>query len=295
MTNEALPFTVIIPAHNEEAVIGRCLTILRKDAPRQGPMQIIIAANGCSDRTVEVAKAAAPDALVLDLPVGSKTIAMNVAGNHALHFPRIYLDADVQCDYASLVALADALRQPGVMAASPALRMDLSKSSNLIRAYYRVWLTQPYVKRAMVGSGCFGLSREAYERIGEFPEIVGDDIWVHSRFAESERRNVRNDRAGNPVFFLVSPPRRTGDQIRVEARRRLGNQQLLRLHPSPHRMPSHGLADLLSALRQPTGIFDIAIYLGIKTAVYLRAEWLKRQSSSITWERDLGAREVSAP
>ena len=136
---EALPFTVIIPAHNEEAVIGRCLRTMLQDAPAGHAMQIIVAANGCSDRTVEVARAVAPSATVLDLPVGSKTGAINEANRAAFHFPRIYLDADVECGYASLLALAEIIRLPDVMTAAPSIRMDLSRSNALMRAYYRAW------------------------------------------------------------------------------------------------------------------------------------------------------------
>lgn len=285
-------FTVIIPAHNEEAVIARCLDTLLADAPEDSMMQVIVAANGCADDTVAIARRTAPGALVLDLPVGSKTAAMNAANREALHFPRIYLDADVQCSFASLQAVAQVLREPGVMAAAPALRMDLSRSNWLARAYYRVWLTQPYVKRALVGSGCFGLSQAAYERIGDFPPITGDDIWVYSRFPEVERRNVASDFAGRPVWFLVSPPRRAIDQIRVETRRRLGNEQVLRDYPSPHYAGSNNAGDLRDALRDGASVLDVIIYLAIKALVRLRVKRARRQRKEIMWERDLAAREI---
>lgn len=285
-------FTVIIPAHNEESVIVRCLETVQRSAPRDRAMQIIVAANGCTDRTVERAQGIAPDALVLDLPKGGKAAAMNAANREAKFFPRIYLDADVQCDFASLAALVEALNQPGVMAASPKIEMDLSKSNAFVRSYYRVWLTQPYVTQAMVGSGCYGLSEAAYSRIGDFPLITGDDIWVHSRFTEDERRSVSKDRFGNPVSFLVSPPRRAIDQIRVETRRRLGNEELLRLHPSPHFTGSNRPADLSDALAAGATRFDIGVYLAIKAIARARAAWAKFRKQGIVWERDLAAREV---
>lgn len=285
-------FSVIIPAHNEEAVIARCLNGLLGSAPADHAMQIVVAANGCTDRTVEIARAVAPGAVVLDIAEGSKTNAMNEAHKVATAFPRIYLDADVQCTYASLSALAKVLSEPGVMAASPALRMDLSRSSALVRAYYRVWLTQPYVKDAMVGSGCFGISRAGYERIGDFPKITGDDIWVHSRFAEAERRNVARDDAGEPVYFLVSPPRRAIDQIRVETRRRLGNEQVLKDHPSPHYRGSNRPGDLRTALAEGASLVDVVIYLGMKAIARWRANRAKRRSATIVWERDLAARQT---
>lgn len=291
MTNPDCDFTIIIPAHNEEAVIERCLSTLLRDAPATERAQIIVAANGCSDRTVELARAAAPDALILDLPQGSKTLAMNEAHKKALFFPRIYLDADVQCSYNCLVAVANELRKPGVMAASPALKMDLSRSSKLMRSYYRVWLALPYAKSNMVGSGCFGISQAGYEQVGDFPPITGDDIWVHSRFLESERRNIASDAGGNPVFFTVSPPRRAIDQIRVETRRRLGVEEVLRQYPSPHFNGSNQASDLRTALKEGVSVADVAVYLGIKLIARLRANWSKTRSQEIVWERDLAARE----
>lgn len=289
---DAIPFTVIIPAHNEEAVIKRCLETVLAQAPHDHAMDIIVAANGCNDRTAEIAREVAPQATVLDIAEGSKTIAMNTAHKSAKHFPRIYLDADVQCGYWSLLAVAKALTEPGVMAASPALKLDLSRSNALMKAYYRVWMTQPYVKRAMVGSGCFGLSSQAYERIGDFPKITGDDIWVHSRFAENERRSLSHDSEGRPVHFVVSPPRRAIDQIRVETRRRLGNEQVMRDHPSPHYAGSNRPGDLRDALREGASIVDVAIYLSIKAIVRLRVQQAKGKQKDIVWERDLSAREA---
>ncbi len=198
----------------------------------------------------------------------------------------------MQCDYQSVLALAAELGKPGVMAASPALRVDLSRSNRFIRSYYRVWVTQPYVTNRMVGSGCYGLSREASMEIGPFPMIIGDDIWVHSRFAEEERRNVSRDAEGREVFFVVSPPRTAFDQIRVETRRRLGNQELLRLHPSPHYSGSNKAADLPLALKKGASVFDVAVYLGIKILARLRIEMVKRRSKTIVWERDTAAREA---
>lgn len=286
------PFTLIIPAYNEEAVIARCLNAVLEQAPDDHGMQIIVAANGCKDRTVAIARATCPEALVLDIREGSKSRAMNAANREARHFPRLYLDADVQCSYAALEAVARTLSEPGVMAASPAIRMDLSHSNWLIRAYYRVWLTQPYVTRAMVGSGCFGLSQEGYERIGDFPDITGDDIWVYSRFTEDERRNVAFNAAREPVWFTVSPPRKALDQIRVEARRRLGNEEVRRDYPSAHYDGSNTPGDLRLALRNGASALDIGAYLAIKAAARLRARQSRKKSAAIVWERDLGAREL---
>ncbi len=286
------PFTVIIPAHNEASVIARCLAAITASSPPSHQTQIIVVANGCHDDTVAIARKAAPQALVLDLLEGSKTAAMNRAGRDARYFPRIYLDADVQCSFQTLHTLAEVLNEPGVMAASPKLKMDFSRSNWLVKAYYRVWLTQPYVTQGMIGSGCFGISKAGFEVLGDFPPITGDDVWVHSRFALKERRNISQDKNGNPVSFLVSPPRRAIDQIRVETRRRLGNAEVHRRYPSPHSSGSNAPGDLAIALKNGASILDVAVYLAIKAIVRFRASRIMKTQGGIVWERDLKAREV---
>jgi hypothetical protein len=143
----------------------------------------------------------------------------------------------------------------------------------------------------MVGSGCFGLSEAGYAQIGDFPPIVGDDIWVHSRFTQAERRNVAQDEDGQAVWFTVSPPRTIGDQIRVETRRRLGNEEVLARYPASHFKGSNSAGDLRTALAEGAGILDVGIYLTVKLITRIRAAQTKRRSQTITWERDLAARE----
>lgn len=286
------PFSVIIPAHNEEAVIGRCLDALYRDAPADNLPEVIIAANGCSDRTVEIARAKAPGATVLDLPPGSKVIAMNEANKLARATPRFFLDADVQCSFASLAATANALRQPGVMAASPALRMDLSRCDGWVRAYYRVWLTQPYVADRLVGSGLFGLSAEGLEIMGVIPPTFADDTWVRTRFSYDQRRNVAEDEAGQPVFFTVSPPRTLSDLVKIEARRRIGSEQVLNLYPSPHNTKINKPGDLKAALSNGASPLDIAIYLAIKAVALGRYRWNVMRGKAPVWVRDINARSA---
>lgn len=293
MTSGAAPFSVIIPAHNEEAVIGRCLEALLRDAPADALPEIIVAANGCKDGTVAIARQLAPHATVLDLPPGSKVIAMNEANRIASVAPRFFLDADVRCSYAALAATAEVLRQPGVMAASPGLDMDVSRSDFWVRSYYRVWMTQPYVTDRLVGSGLFGLSAEGLERMGEIPPTFADDTWVRTRFSYAERRNVSVDAAGNPVFFTVSPPRTLRDQIKIEARRRIGSEQVLNLYPSPHNTRINRPGDLGNALKNGANVLDIGVYLGMKTAALLQYKWNQKRGKAPVWVRDLNARAQS--
>ncbi|MGH3200757.1 MAG: glycosyltransferase [Streptosporangiaceae bacterium] len=49
---------VVVPAHNEETLLPSCLTALRRAARRLSvPAHLLVAADSCTDRTVEVARA----------------------------------------------------------------------------------------------------------------------------------------------------------------------------------------------------------------------------------------------
>ncbi|ANK12036.1 glycosyltransferase [Erythrobacter neustonensis] len=289
---EMHPFTVIIPAHNEEAVIGRCLKRIQDGAPA-GAMEIIVAANGCTDRTVEVAHAAGINIVVLDLPTGSKTAAINAANGAATHFPRIYVDADVECGFASLNALAQALREPGVMTAAPSIRMNLDRCNIFMKAYYRAWSRQPYAKAGKGGAGIYGLSAAALEAVGSFPPIIGDDIWIHTRFPDEQKRYIAQDERGQKVFSVVYPPRTAREQIRVEARRRIGNQEVQNLYPSAYLANANNGGGWKAALISGTGAFDLMVFLTIKIAARSLAHWNRKRGKAAAWARDMSTRQAA--
>lgn len=285
-----MPFTVIIPAHNEESVILRCLCAMTADAPADNCMEIIVVANGCSDRTVDIARAADPRIVVLDLPAGSKTAAINAGNERATHFPRLVVDADVECNYTTLAALAATLREPGVMTAAPAIRMNLSRCSVFMKAYYRAWSRQPYARAGKGGAGCYGLSETAITTVGSFPAIIGDDIWIHTRFPDSVKRYVDRDASGQPVFSTVYPPTTARQQIKVEARRQNGNAQVRRLHPSPYFANANHGGGWKAALTSGTSPFDLVVFFAIKLAARVLARVNRRRKVGQTWARDLSTR-----
>lgn len=283
-------FSVIIPAHNEAAVIARCLQAAFAGAPANHDMQVIIAANGCSDQTAELAKAVAPEALVLDIAQGSKTHAMNAANSQALHFPRIYLDADVQCTYSSLAALARALGKPGIMTAAPEIRLDTSRLTWAARAYYRAWMRQPYATAGKGGAGCYGLSQEGFAAAGPFPPIIADDFWIHTRFPDAQKRYVTRDERGTPVFSIVHPPRTAIEQIRVEARRKIGNIEVRKNYPSPYLDEPGSKGGLRAALSSGASLPDLAVFFTLKACAALLARWRLKRGQGAVWSRDLTSR-----
>src|SRR3954452_8210976 len=110
--------SIVIPAHDEAAVIGRLLTALTTGA-EPGELAIVVACNGCTDDTAAIA-ATFPGVTVVDLPEPSKTAALN-AGDDAAGdvFPRLYVDADILVDLAAVRAVADVLDTDVPRAAAP--------------------------------------------------------------------------------------------------------------------------------------------------------------------------------
>ena len=70
------PCSVVVPAHDEAAVIADRLGHL---TGALGPdVELVVVANGCSDRTAEVARTV-PGVRVVELPVAAKAAALNAA------------------------------------------------------------------------------------------------------------------------------------------------------------------------------------------------------------------------
>lgn len=285
-------FCVIIPAYNEAAVIGRCLANILADAPADHGMEIIVAANGCRDDTAAIARRAAPGAQVLNLAQGSKTAAINAANAIAGCYPRIYLDADVECSYSTLAALAQVLHTPGIMIAAPAIRMDFSQLNWLARAYYRAWLKQPYAKAGKGGAGCYALSQAALQMIQNFPPIIADDWWIHTRFPDSQKAYVDTDSAGRDVYTVVHPPRTLSQQFQVETRRLLGNLEVKALHAGPYSEKSAGDGGLAVALKSGAWPLDLAVFLGVKVASRVNAKWRQFRGQAKVWSRDDTSRQT---
>ena len=282
-------FSVIIPAFQEEAVIARCLTTLTRDAPGSDGLEVIVIANGCSDATAAIARASAPAAWVIEIDEASKTAAINAGLAMASHDARIVLDADVECGFATVQALAKAVGEPSVLVASPAIRIDASRCDRWVKAYYRVWSRQPYALTGNGGAGCYALSRETSERIGAFPPIVGDDIWFHTRIPPERKRLVAraNDQ---PVETIVRPPRTAREHIAVEARRQNGNRVVMRDHPSEYYPFAKNGGAMSQAIRSGAALPDIAIYFAMKFAARALAIWQRLRGRADRWTRDEGSR-----
>ena len=80
--------SIIIPAHNEAAVIGRCLEPLTHGA-RPGEFDVIVVCNGCRDATALEARRFGLSVRVIETDTPSKANALNLGDAAATGFPRL--------------------------------------------------------------------------------------------------------------------------------------------------------------------------------------------------------------
>lgn len=272
--------SIIIPAHNEELVIARGLRAI-VDGAAPDELEVIVACNGCTDRTADIARKFGPSVRVLDIPIASKIAALNAADEVATGFPRFYVDADVVLDLASIRRMADVLKSGRALAAWPELRMDLSQASWPVRAFYRVWTSLPYNRlHGTVGTGVYALSAAGRARFGRFPDIIADDGFVRFTFQPEERVTVSG------AVSLVAAPRTLAGLIRIKTRSRLGQFQLRERKLTTWTRDSVG-----SAGRARTLLWSIWLWPAAAVYVFVsfwtRARARRQFASAITaWERD---------
>jgi len=216
--------SIIIPAHNEERVIGRCLTALLQSLnPEEA--NIIVVCNGCTDKTAKVVQSTAWDIQLIETPIKSKANALNLGDEHANGFPRFYIDADILISGEDVKKLAQELKKNTLLAASPVMKMELKDISWVIKAYYKIWCRLPYVSQGTIGSGVYALSKKGRERFEKFPEITADDGFIRFLFSPDERGVVRT------ATFTKFPPRRLSDLIGIRIRSYFGTCELKKTFP----------------------------------------------------------------
>jgi GT2 family glycosyltransferase len=217
---------VVVPAHDERALIGACLRAVADDSADLD-VRVVVVANGCTDDTADVARAAGAgvDLVVVELAAASKPAALNAANRYLRGVPVVYLDADTVLTPGTLHALLaemDAAGGPVLAGPRPVL---VRPRDRLTRGFAAVWLRLPSVEGDVIGSGCYAVNAAGRRRWGDFPDVVADDAFVRSLFTRTERRLA--DGAG---LLLVLPAGR--ELIRVLARWRQGNAELADASPA---------------------------------------------------------------
>ena len=284
--NDSLPrprASIVVPAHNEAAVIGELLrAVLDRAVPHE--LEVVVVVNGSTDDTASIARRFA-GVRVLEIDTPSKVAALNAGDAAATVFPRIYLDADIGITLASLRAVVSAL-EDGALAAAPLPLIDTAGCSVGVRAYYAVWSRLGYVRSHVIGSGVYGLSASGRARFDRFPDVIADDQYVYELFSHHERVNP----AGS--HFVIRAPRRLRYVYRRAIRIALGNMQLNRMGHTVT-APGPGWRGVLR--EEPRLLGAGLVYVGTTALVKMQARRRLRAGAYDAWHRDDSSRLVRTP
>ncbi|MCA9510042.1 MAG: glycosyltransferase [Myxococcales bacterium] len=286
------PVSVVVPAHDEEAVIERCLRAMLEGA-EPGELDIVVVANGCRDATAARARAVAaehPGAVrVVELERPSKHGALVRGDAEARGFPRFFVDADVSLPLAALRSVAAVLRRGEALVAAPRMQVDLGESSWAARAYYRVWMRLPYHRSGTIGSGVYALSEAGRARVGPFPDIISDDGYVRLCFAPAERASI----AG--ATFTITAPRDLAGVLAVKTRSQKGWRQLREQFPALVANDGSDYGGALGPLLADVRVWPaLPVYALVAAITKFRAWRLNRSGRLADWERDESSRRPQA-
>jgi hypothetical protein len=282
--------SVLIPAHNESAVIGRCLHHLFQGID-DIDLEVAVVCNGCHDDTAAVARATGHPVQVIELAVASKPAALR-AGDRLLHtFPRLYLDADVVLPGPAARRVLEHLARDGSVAARPPFRYETAHASAIVRRYYRARSRVPAVMGSIWGAGVYGLSAVGRARFEDYPDVVADDLFVDQCFGQDEIDIVGDE----PV--VVMAPAHYRDLLKVMRRAYRGSAEAkvattgsATQTARPRSTTPATLRDVLRLCRSLSGSVDAATYafVAISARAYIAL------GRSARWERDESSRTETA-
>ncbi|MFW0795351.1 glycosyltransferase [Gordonia sp. CPCC 205515] len=270
--------SVIVPAYNEAAVIEQTLTPLSQAAV-DGYIELIVVCNGCTDDTAERARQV-PGTVVVEIPTGSKPLALNIGDETATLWPRLYLDADIEITSRAVLSVLDRLDQGDVLAARPSFRYGLDDADAVVRSYYRARARMPLHRDALWWAGVYGLNKKGHDRFGPFPDVTGDDKFVDSLFSSEEKTVVDTD----PSVWTT--PTTTAGLLTVLTRHHRGNAELAERNPAIAPKTGGATASaVVKSVRGARSAVDAAVYLALATIARYRAA-----RSTSAWERDDSSR-----
>ena len=282
--------SVLIPAHNESAVIGRCLNHLFEGIDA-ADLEVAVVCNGCQDDTAVVARACGHPVEVIELEVASKPAALRAGDRLLRTFPRLYLDADVVLPGPAARRVLEHLARDGSVAARPPLRYETAHASAIVRRYYRARSQLPAVMGSIWGAGLYGLSATGRARFGEYPDVVADDLFVDRCFDQHEIDIVGDE----PV--VVMAPAHYRDLLKVmrrvyrgAAETQVATRGSATEAAAPRSTTPTTLRDVLRLCRSLSGSVDAATYAFV--AISARAYIVLGRSAR--WERDESSRSVTA-
>ena len=216
-----MKFSIIIPARDEQALIGACLDSVACAAqPCPHDVELIVVCNRCTDRTEEIARARG--AGIVHEDARNLSCIRNAGARQARGDIIVTIDADSRMAAGTLRAIDTALASGRYIGGGVFVRPE-RRSLGIIVTELFLWI---YLVVTGLGGGVYWCYRRDFEAIGGFNEAmcIGEDL----DFARRLKAHGRASRRRFGTLWRVS--------ITTSARKfdRFGDWYMLRillLHP----------------------------------------------------------------
>ncbi len=163
--------SIIVPVRNGEATMQRCLEALFASTVQ--PLEVLIINDGCTDRTVEIAKRF-PTRVIDAPPPCGVAAARNLGAEHAAGSILFFTDADVIVEPGAIAAAEEALQEGGGenLDVAVGLQSAVCEYRNGTSVYKNLWLRWTYRQRAgrfsVLYSSAVAIRKSAFEKVAGF-------------------------------------------------------------------------------------------------------------------------------
>jgi glycosyltransferase involved in cell wall biosynthesis len=198
---EAVKISIVVPAFNEEKLLGESLTRMKSAAGvfgRRGwDVELVVCDNNSTDRTAEIARAAG--ALVVFEPVNQIARARNRGAAAATGDWLIFVDADSHPGGPLFEEVAEQIQSGWCLAGGATVRMD---EKHLVGGVFtRLWNYSSRLGRWLAGSFIF-VETAAFRRLGGF----SDKLFAAEELELSQRLKRLARETGRGIVILHRHP-----------------------------------------------------------------------------------------
>ena len=206
--------SVLIPAHNEEKVIGaKLLNILSQEYPARN-LEIIVGNDGSQDKTADiVASMKQPSVILLNAgePHGKSSI-QNRMVEHAQGDILVFTDADCFLPSNALRTLVRHFADPEVGLVTNCVTFSNRNETSVVESEGSYWKYERWLRKeesdrgllAMASGSLFAMRRDLWSHLDP---NVGDDFVLPLRVASAGFRNVLETRFSAETVLSQNDPR----------------------------------------------------------------------------------------
>ena len=212
-----MKISIVIPAFNEERLLGRSLEEIKKACSafteRNWTSEVIVCDNNSSDRTAEIARQAG--AIVVFEPVNQIARARNRGASVATGDWVVFIDADSHPTSGLFRDMADVVVSDRYLGGGALIQMDTS--SPVGRFFTGLWNLISRVGTLMAGSYIF-VERSAFQSINGFSEklFAGEELDLAKRL-----KSLARQRRKKLVILRAHPLQTSGRKLDLYSRKEL--------------------------------------------------------------------------